>query len=420
MASPTGLGTTNVTLGVANTIRLDISDYLAPNLVLANNFASAMRVGPEFADTICRWNEDRLNANTVTDTTAGGQSTTSTQLILSISDASLLSIGTQLVDVSATAGGLGGGEMVYVQAVNTQNGVVMIARAFYGTTATIHAQGAIWQIIGQPTAEFTDLGPDLTRARVPKWNYFERQELNVSLSAEVIERSLAGYTPGIRDELEYQLANRVQELLRRWNTTAIYGRGYTGQGGTVGQTAADYSSLWGVRSFLDGTANAVINPGETTVTLNYAAQGWPVGAIDLALNAANLLVNRNGAVPDQAWFGFNPAQAASRLYNDRIRITQTENERGFSADLMHTPLGNELLFGLDGYIVDTPSIAEVFVIDSLRLRWRPFKNQWFYGFTAPTLRDGDSFRALSKASIEFRNTGNASGQASIAILAGSY
>ena len=420
MASPTGLGTTNVTLGVPNTLRLDISDYLAPNLVLANNFAAALRVGPEFLDTVCRWNEDRLNANTVTDTTVGGLTTGTPQLLLSTGDASLLAIGTQLVDTASTAGGLGGGEMVYVNAVNTQNGVVGITRASYGTTATTHAQGAVYMIIGQPTAEFTDLGPDLTRARVPKWNYFERQEINVSLSAEVIERSVGGYTPGIRDELEYQLANRVQELLRRWNTTAIYGRGFAGQGGTAGQTAADYSSLFGLRSFLDGTANSVINPGESTTTLNYATQGWPAGSIDLAINAANLTVNRNGAVPDQAWFGFNPAQAASKLYNDRIRIVQSENERGFSADIMHTPLGNELVFGLDGYIVDTPGIAEVYIVDSSRLRWRPFKNQWFYGFTAPTLRDGDSFRALSKASFEMRNTGNASGQASILIYNGSY
>jgi len=420
MASPTGLGTTNVTLGVANTLRLDISEWLAPNLVLANNFASSLKVGPEFLDTVCRWTEDSLNANTVVDLTVGGQTLTSNSLLLSIAQASLLTIGTQLVDSASTAGGLGGGEMLYVNAVNTQSGVVGITRASYGTTATIHAQGASWVIIGQPTAEFTDLGPDLTRARTPKWNYFERQEINISLSAEVIERSIGGSTPGIRDELDYQTSNRTQELLRRWNTTALYGRGFAGQGGTVGQTAADYSALFGLRSFLDGTANSVINPGETTTTLNFATQGWNYGAIDLALNQANLLVNRNGAVPDQAWFGFNPAQAASRLYNDRIRITQSENERGFSADVMHTPLGNELVFGLDGYIVDTPSVAEVYVIDSALVRWRPFKNQWFYGFTAPTLRDGDSFRALSKASFEMRNTGTASGQAHMLIYNGSY
>lgn len=420
MASPTGLGTTNVTLGVPNTLRLDISEFLAPNLVLANNFAGSVRVGPEFLDTVCRWTEDRLNANSVTDTQAGGMTTGTNQLVVSVADASLLTIGTQLVDVAATAGGLGGGEMVYVNAVNTQNGVVGITRASYGTTATTHAQGASYTIIGQPTAEFTDLGPDLTRARVPKWNYFERQEINVSLSAEVIERSVGGYTPGIRDELEYQLRNRVQELLRRWNTTALYGRGFAGQGGSVGQTAADYSALFGLRSWLDGTANSVVLSTETTTTLNYATQGWPVGSVDLAINAANLTVNRNGAVPDWCVFGFNPAQAASRLYNDRIRIVQSENERGFSADLMHTPLGNELMFLLDGYVVDTASVAEVYILDSSRLRWRPFKNQWFYGFTAPTLRDGDSFRALSKASFEMRNTGNASGQAHMLIYNGSY
>ncbi len=264
MASPQGLGTNSVTLGVQNTIRLDISEFLMANLVLANNFAGSLKVGPEFNDTICRWTEDRLNANVVTDTTSGGIGTTTPQIIVSAGDASLLAVGSQLVDQSAAAGGLGGGEMLYVASVNQATGVVGITRAAYGTTATTHAQGAVFQIIGKPTAEFTDLGPDLSRARVPKWNYVERQEINVSLSAETIERSTGGYTPGIRDELEYQVSNRVQELLRYWNTSYLYGRPYAGVNGTAGQSGGDYSSFGGIRAWLDGSMNTLFTPNPST------------------------------------------------------------------------------------------------------------------------------------------------------------
>jgi len=420
MATPTGVGATSVTLGAPNTIRLDISDYLFANLVLANNFAGSLRVGASFLDTVCRWTEDRLNANVVTDTQAGGLTTSTPQLVLSTADAALLSVGARLMDQSAAAGGIGGGEVLFVSSITQSTGVVQVTRAADGTTATTHAQGAVWQIIGMPTAEGTDLGPDRSRARVPKWNYMERQEINVTITAEAIQRSLGGYTPGISDELDYQISNRVQELLRYWNTTFLYGRPFTGQGGTAGVNSADYSSFGGLRAWLDGSMNTLFTPNPVTTVVDFIAQGFGNGAVDAAINYANLLANRNGAVPDWSLFGFNAAQAASRLYNDRIRITQSENERGFSADLMHTPLGNELMFLLDGYVVDTAAIAELYIIDSARLRVRPFEGQAFYGFTAPSYRDADSFRALSKLSFEIRNTATDSGQAHFLVKNGTY
>ena len=418
MPSPSGIGTTDIQLGVLGTIRADISNILLANLVLANNFAASVRVGAYFNDTICRWTEDRLNANFVTDTQAGGLTTSTAQLVLSTNDASLLAVGAQLMDVSAAAGGIGGGEMVAVASANSQSGVIQITRAAFGTTATTHAQGAVWQIIGKPTAEFTDLGPDTSRARVPKWNYVERQEVNVSLSAEVITRSTGGYTPGINDELRYQMDNRVQELLRYWDTSFLYGRPYIGQSGTLGVVATDYSSFGGLRAWLDGSMNSIFSPTPTTTTINWQSQGF--SSVDQAINYANLQANRNGAVPNVELFGFNGAQAASKLYRDEIRITQRENERGFSADVMHTPLGNELVFLMDGYVVDAATIGELYTLDLDRIRIRPLLDQWFYMFTAPTLRDGDSYRALSKCSFEIRNTATDAGQAHYLTVAGTF
>lgn len=423
MASPAGIGSGSVTLGAPGTIRADISDYLAACLVLANNFAGSLKVGPEFFDTICQWDEDRLNNDFVTDTQVGGlpsQAAGATgQLVLSATDIALMRTGAQLVDTSATAGGLGGGEMLYVSSVSTATGVATVTRGWSGTTPSAHAQGAVYSVIGIPTIEYSGLGPDISRARIRKLNYIERQEVNVALSMEVIQRSRAGYTPGIRDELEYQFYNRAKEMLRLWNKTFLYGRPYAGQNGTSLVSGGDFSSLAGAYAWLDGTWNTTLATGGTTTTINWNTQGYAVGQIDAAINYANLLANRNGAVPDWVAFGFNSAQAASRLYNDRIRITQSTTDRGFSADLMHTPLGNELLFLLDGKIDDAPGIANLMVIDSSRIRIRPAFAGWFYAFTAPTLNDGDAFRALSKCSLEMRNTATDSGQAHYMVTNGS-
>ena len=421
MATPTGIGTGSVTLGTPGTIRQDISDYLAAVLKLADNFMATLPVGPEFANTICQWDEDRLNNDYVTDTQSGGLGTQSAgatgQLILSNADISILRTGAQLVDVSATTGGLGGGEMLYVSGVSTPQGVATVTRGWSGTTPSAHAQGAVYSIIGIPTIEYSGLGPDTSRARIPKLNYVERQELNVALSMEVIQRSRAGYTPGIRDELEYQFHRRTEELLRLWNKTFIYGRPYAGSNGSSLVSGGDFSSLAGVYAWLDGTWNTTIN-SSTTTSYNWQTQGWGAGQVDAAVNFGNLFVQRQGAMPDTALWGFNTAQAASRMYRDAIRIEQSENERGFVVDHMITPLGNRIQFVLDGKVDDAPGIATLFLLDVDRIRIRPFYGGWFYAFTAPTLNDGDAFRALSKCSLEMRNTSNDSGQAHVMITNG--
>jgi len=202
--------------------------------------------------------------------------------------------------------------------------------------------------------------------------------------------------PGIRDELEYQFHRRTEELLRLWNKTFIYGRPYAGSNGSPLVSGGDFSSLAGVYAWLDGTWNTTINASSTT-TYNWNTQGWGAGQVDAAVNFANLFVQRQGAMPDTALWGFNTAQAASRLYRDLIRIEQSENERGFVVDHMITPLGNRIQFVLDGKVDDAPGIATLFLLDVDRIRIRPFYGGWFYAFTAPTLNDGDAFRRSRSA-----------------------
>jgi hypothetical protein len=421
MPAAPGVGTSSAFLGVPGTVRQDISEYIAAVLKLADNAMAALSVGPEFGDTVCRWVEDRLNNDYVTDTQSGGLPTGSAgasgQLILSAADASIIRTGAQLVDVSATTGGLGGGEMLYVVSTNAQSGVIQVTRGWSGTTPSAHAQGAVYSVIGMPTIEGSSLGPDTSRARIPRWNYLERQEINVVLSMEAIVRSQAGYAPGVRDELEYQFFRRAEEVLRLWNKSFLYGRPYAGVDGSSGQQSGSYSSFAGLYAWLDGTfVSSAFSDTQTTV--NWQTQGWPNGGIDYALNYGNLLIQRNGAIPSAALFGFNSAQAASRLYRDTIRIEQSENERGFMSDHMVTPLGNRLEYVLDGKIDDSPGIANIFLLDLDRIRIRPFIKGWFYAFTAPTLQDGDAFRALSKCSLEVRNASAGAGQAHVLITNG--
>lgn len=407
MALVQGAGTNSVQLGTSGTKRDDISEMLAACLVLENNFAGSLPVGPEFMDTICQWDEDKLNSDFVTDTTVGGINTTATALNVSAADAAIAPQGTVLADISTTTGGMGSGEHIQVSANN--GSVLTLTRAFAGTTAQTHAQGAVYTMVSRPERENSDLGPDLSHARIRKYNYLHRHSIDVVLSAEVIERSLRGYTPGIKDELKYQFRLRTQEILRLWNKTLIYSRGQQGTNGTASLSGGDFSTLWGARGWLDGGFNTTATP------VNWATQGYASGDVFTAVNNANITLFRNGAVANWLMGGPLLAQDAGKLFSDRIRLQQDETTRGFAAQIIRTTLANELRILCDGYVQDGAGIGEIYVLDSSRWRLRPLAGQFYYTISAPTLRDGDQVRALSKMSLEARNTGSDVGAASILI-----
>jgi hypothetical protein len=393
---------------------VDISEFLAANLVLANNVAGSLRVGPEFAgnNQVATWNEDKLNADFATDLTSGGISSTATAILVSAADAAVTPVGTILVDAGAT-GGLGTGERMQVTGI-TPSGVnfnLQISRAYGGSTATTHAQSAIFTHLARPLQQNSDLGPDMSRARVVKFNNLQRQGIDVVLAAEAIESSRRGYTPGIQDELIYQLANRTQEILRLWNRSAIYGTASAGVGGVSGTSAGDYSTFAGLHAWLDGTFNT------TSVSNSWVTKGYSNGDIFSAVNDANITLFRNGAVPDWLVCGPLGAVDVGKLFADRIRLQQDEMTRGFAANYVRTTLANELRVLLDGYVSDTAGAGDLFLLDSSRFRWRPYAGSLYYTITAETLRDGDQVRALSKLTVEARNTGSDIGQASMLVYA---
>ncbi len=419
MALVEGAGTSATTIAVAGTSRIDISEFLAANLVLANNVAGALRVGPEFSGNfqVCTWNEDKLNANFVTDLTSGGINTTATAILVSAADAAMTPVGTVLGDAGAT-NGLGTGEQLQVtgQSPSGSNVSLSISRAYGGTTASTHAQSAVYTHIARPLQQNSDLGPDMSRARVVKYNYIQRQGVDVVLAAEAIESSRRGYTPGIQDELVYQLANRTQEILRLWNTSLIYGSPSYGVGGSTGAAAGDYSTMAGIHKWLDGTFNttSVVDTWQTAST-SFTGAPYANGDIYTAINDANIYLFRQGAVADWLVGGPLAAVDVGKTFNDRIRLQQDEMTRGFAAQYIRTTLANELRVLLDGYVSDTSGTGDLFLLDSSRWRVRPYAGSLYYTITAETLRDGDQVRALSKLSLEGRNTGSDIGQASILI-----
>src|ERR1700737_4440638 len=97
----------------------------------------------------------------------------------------------------------------------------------------------------------------------------------------------------------------------------------------------------------------------------------------------------------------------------RSRIEQSDETRGFKVKYFDTDLSNSLRLMWDNAMWDnttssgtglTTTTGVAALVDSSRIRIRPFVNSLFYFITAPTFYDGDSVRAVSKWGLEVRNT----------------
>lgn len=372
-ASPggTAIGTFNTTY----TKREDISELLLSSLALENSIAGLLPVGEPFADPdACRWDEDSLNIYQLTDNTAGGQNATdaTSTLQLSTNQGSPLMVGTILYDEGQALTTTG---LEYLQVINVVGDTATVTRGYGGSTRVTHAQGATFRMIGAMLAETSDLDKDISKSRIANSNRLGRFGLNIQLSDEQLQRAMAGYAVGVPNEFDYQVTQRVREIKRMINNSLILGIQSTASG--------DFSSFDGIIEWLVAAGvdqNATFQPDFVNTSYSTLLQG--------------------GGDPDWLLAGTTIVRKIANLYSDRIRIEQAERSRGWSVIYFDTDLGKTLRLILDAYMP-----ANTFaLLDSRRIRIRPFINSFFYFRTAETMRDGEAARVIAKMSLEVRNT----------------
>lgn len=383
MALTVHSGTAASDLAAVGTIRDDISDLLLSSLYVDNHVLALTRVGAEFAAQVAKWDEDALNQFKITDT--AGQSTVSTSMTVSASDAAVL-VNQMLLTEDLQ---VGTGEIV--QITNISGTTVTFTRSYGGTTATTHAANAVWRIINNPTYQNSDLGKDLSRARLSKSNLINRWEENVNLDSEAILRAKYGYTPGIKNELSYQFQQRLLELKRRmqngfWFSIAAS----TGAASTGG----DQSSMNGINYWLNGTVNTTATPITTAEVLT-----------DAVINNMAKLIHKQGALSQVLVSNVSGLEKVGQLYQDRIRMEQHERNRGFYARTFTPSMANKHYLVEDIYLNDVQGSIQLFMLDMDRVFIRPFVESTFFTISAPSFRDGDAIRMLSKYTLEIRNTG---------------
>lgn len=367
----TAIGTFNAT----GTKREDISELLFSSLALENTLAGLLPVGEPFADPdACKWTEDSLNNYQFTDTTAGGQNATDVQSVLNLTagTGSPITVGTVLYDTGQVLGLTG---LELVQVVSAVGDTITVTRGFAGSTKVTHAQNALWQIVGAALPEVSDLDKDISKNRISRSNRLARMGLSVQISDEQIQRALAGYVVGVANEFDYQITQRVRETKRFVDNVLIAGRASAASG--------DYT-------LCDGTIQQTIG-----AAVDQASAAFTPDMVNTAYSTSF----GDGGDPDWLIAGTTIVRKIANLYSDRIRIEQSERTRGWSVIYFETDLAKPLRIILDAYFP-----AQAFeVADSRRMKIRPFVNSFFYFRTAPTLRDGEAARCITKFSFEQRS-----------------
>lgn len=377
-------GTSAADLAATGTVRDDISDLLLASLYVDNHVLALTRVGAEFAAYKAQWDEDALNGYKVTDTT-GQTSGTTTAITVSATDAAILQVGMLLQADTA----VGSGEIYQVSAISGTT--VTITRGYGGTTTATTATNTVLRIINAPTYQNSDLGKDESRARINKSNLINRWEKNVNLDSEVLLRAKHGYTPGVADEFKYQFQQRLLELKR--NIQNAFWFSVAASSGAA-STGGDYSTMWGIWKWLDGTANTSASPITTAEFLT-----------DAVINTMAKNIHKQGALPQVLVGNVSVMEKVGQLYADRIRLEQNERNRGFYARSFTPSMANKLWLVEDIYLNDTQGSIQMAMLDMDRIFIRPYVESTFYTIFAPSFRDGDAGRMLSKFTLEIRNTG---------------
>jgi hypothetical protein len=385
-------GTAAIDLNVAATYRQDISEVLLVSLTPQNNLLGTIQVGAEFAGPQLYWDEDALNQLKITGDTGGSLAPGATTMNVSQSDAAVMKVG-YIISPDTVVGGGTASEQIQVTGISGT--ALTIARGYGGTTAGTWAQNTLWRIVNTPINPNSDLGPDLSRARLAKTNYINRFRKDVNIDSEQIVRSHQGYVPGIVDELGYQFQQRFAEFLRDLEQAVVYSIPPA-----AGNPTNDFQTMYGLVPWLDGTANATAAPVTTAEALT-----------DTVLNNMVNNIFRQGAVSKVVATGPRLTQVLGALYSDTIRRDQSDRIRGFWTQVFDPAMANPHEIVNDAFINDTSGSALVFVLDPDRLFLRPQLSQGLYTIEAPSFRDGDALSLLGKWSLEVRNTGTDVGYA---------
>jgi hypothetical protein len=353
----------------------DISDVLADALYYDLHFLGAVDVdfGSPVMDVVHYWNEDALNADTVTLSASAAASATT--LSLTTGQGARCHVGDLLV---CTVSGLY--QVAQITAIATDT--LTISPAYNSTAQASYASTATFALI-RAESEGSDIGADKSLTPAVKTNYtqiFSAEDIKVTGSQ--LARRMA--TVQMQDFIARQLSNRAIET--KINLTRAFL--YSEKSSSAGSDSV-YRTFNGIR----GQINAATGITDSSASaLSYAI-----------LNTNNKSIVNNGVFPDLLVCGTDLVGSIAGIDSSNRRLLESDRQAGYVVQEILLNQGNSVRVVVDPRV----NAGDAFLLSSERFHALPMNGRGMFVIAAVDFTDAKKRRVLAEWTCELRNADKA-------------
>jgi len=301
---------------------LDLSNELAEIIRRDNtSFLSKIGISGEATETLHSWIEDSLNANSVTLDESGFDSSETDMTFVSTA---ALRVGSLIKNVSEA----GKTEVIQITSVDSST-VCTVVRGYGSTSGEAHTTASTWRIIANTRQEGQDAPADESKTRTKVSNYTQifQKGINISYTMRSVLQA------GVADEYTFQVARRLQEIMRELDSSLVLGISSVSQGSdTV------YRSMGGIVEFAS-QATGNINSTSEALTLS-------------VVNDMCKDIWDDGGQPNFILVSGKQKRAISGFEQSARRSVYNETVAGYVVDTILTDLGFVLDVIVDPWMPD--------------------------------------------------------------------
>lgn len=349
----------------------DISPILEEALYYDLNLLGYLNVAFDSPvnDIIHYWNEEQLNADTVTMSVSAAS--TDTTLTLTAGHGNRLHIGDLLYDTVINST-----EVLQVTAV--ASGAATVTRTYNSTVAASISATAVLGVI-RVEQEGSDIGTDKTlnpTVRTNNTHIFSTYDLQITGSQ--LARKMA--TNEYQDFLARQLAARAIEMKIGMSRAVLYSE----KSANTGSDTA-YRSMAGLRNWVRDNSGIV----------NTTSQAFAYSTA----NTDNLAVVNKGLFPDSLIVGTDLVGSIASIDSSNRRLRESDTQAGYVVQEVLLNQGNLVQVVVDSRV----KTGDYFLGQRDKVRIRPMNGRGMFVLAGADWVDGKKRRILGEWTMEVRN-----------------
>ncbi len=308
---------------------LNISPVLSAVLLKDTSTMGLIGFGEDCLKVNFLFNEKDINASFVT--AAEASEITAAAVTFDLADASFIAIGAMLKDRAA-------GKNETLQVTNIVVNTLTVTRAFGGSAET-HAKDAEFFITGQPKQQGDETITDISKPRTQVSNVVQNFKRTVKIADELIAEAANGMHPGISDEFQNQLEDRLSEMMVEYNLAIIHGIKSAAPSDTV------LASMEGLIESI-AAAGGNIQTGNRELTETVVDELWELAWED-------------GGSPHAILGHARQIGRFSELARGKVRVAPSDRVLGTFVTMYLTRQGAELALTIDRHM----KVDEVLLLD---------------------------------------------------------